>query len=39
MGQKLGFFPMSPDGEVGGDLVPPSPNYVPSKDGTRVYLN
>lgn len=38
-GQKLGFFPMDKDGEVGGDLVPPSKDHVPSKDGQRVYLN
>lgn len=38
-GQKLGFFPMDKEGEVGGDLVPPSKDHVPSKDGQRVYLN
>lgn len=39
MGQKLGYFPMSSDGEVGGDLVPPDPTFIPSSQGTRVYLN
>lgn len=39
MGQKLGFFPMAKDGEVGGDLVPPGNEHVPSKTGSRVYLN
>jgi predicted enzyme related to lactoylglutathione lyase len=39
MGQKLGFFPMDRDGDVGGDIVPPNPNNKPSSFGTRVYLN
>jgi predicted enzyme related to lactoylglutathione lyase len=39
MGQKLGLFPMDPNGEVAGDLVPPSEWNVPSATGTRVYLN
>ena len=39
MGAKMGFFPMDPDGMVGGDLVPPGCGNVPSKTGTRVYLN
>lgn len=39
MGQKLGFFPMDRDGEVCGDLVPPNSEYVPSHNGSRVYLN
>jgi uncharacterized protein len=38
-GQKLAMFPMDEDGNVGGDLVPPSEEFVPSKQGTRVYLN
>ncbi len=38
-GQKLAFFPMDPKGDVGGDLVPPSPEFVPSNKGSRVYLN
>ena len=38
-GQKLGFFPMDQNGEVGGDLVPPSPDFKPSDQGSRVYLN
>jgi len=38
-GQKLGFFPMDPKGDVGGDLVPPGPDNAPSGKGTRVYLN
>jgi predicted enzyme related to lactoylglutathione lyase len=39
MGQKLGFFPMDREGEVGGDIVPPDGSYVPSQQGSRVYLN
>jgi predicted enzyme related to lactoylglutathione lyase len=39
MSQKLGFFPMDQDGQVGGDLVPPGSGNMPSKVGTRVYLN
>lgn len=39
MGETLGFFPMDPSGEVGGDLVPPSEDFVPCDKGTRVYLN
>lgn len=43
MGQKLAFFPMDegvPMSEgVGGDIVPPSEDYKPSENGTRVYLN
>lgn len=38
-GQKLGFFPMDKKGEVGGDLVPPGKEHIPSKKGQRVYLN
>lgn len=38
-GQKLGYFPMDQDGQVGGDLVPPSDEAIPSKLGTRVYIN
>ncbi len=38
-GQKLGFFPMDQNGDVGGDLVPPNPEHVPSDKGSRVYLN
>lgn len=38
-GKKLGFFPMDKDGQVGGDLVPPGGDLVPSKTGQRVYLN
>src|SRR5579859_6138872 len=38
-GQKMALFPMDKDGEVGGDLVSPSNTHVPSKTGTRVYLN
>jgi len=34
MGQRLGLFPMDDDGEVGGDIVPPSNENKPSKDGT-----
>ena len=39
MGEKLGFFRMDPEGGVGGDLVPPGGDNMPSKTGTRVYLN
>ena len=40
MGQKLGFFPMEKEMEgVGGDIVPPSEDYKPSNQGTRVYFN
>jgi predicted enzyme related to lactoylglutathione lyase len=39
MGQKLGFFPMERDGDVGGDILPPSDNFRPSAQGTRVYLS
>lgn len=38
-GQKLGFFPMDKDGQVGGDLTPPSQDHIPSKNGQRVYIN
>lgn len=39
MGQTLGFFPMDPDGMVGGDIVPPSDEFKPSSQGTHVYLS
>ena len=39
MGQKLGFFPMEGKEGIGGDIVPPSPEYIPSTQGTRVYLS
>jgi len=39
MGQKLGFFPMDGMEGVGGDIVPPSDEFKPSDQGTRVYLN
>ena len=38
-GQKLGFFPMDGREGVGGDLIPPVPEYKPCANGTRVYLN
>ena len=43
MGQKLGFFPMDEgvamlEG-VGGNLVPPSDDFKPSRDGTIVYFS
>ncbi len=41
MGKTIGFFPMEGDMKVGvgGDLVLPDPSFVPSSDGSRVYLN
>ncbi len=37
-GQPIALFPIDPDGEVGGSLVPPAPDEVPSGMGPRVYL-
>jgi len=39
MGQRLGYFPMDPKGDVGGDLVPPGEFNKPSRVGSRVYLS
>lgn len=40
MGEELGFFPMEDDPEgVGGDIAKPDPEFTPSKNGTRIYLN
>ena len=39
LGQHLAFFPMDRDGDVGGDLVPPSAHNRPSDVGSRVYLS
>jgi predicted enzyme related to lactoylglutathione lyase len=38
-GQTMGFFPMSGDmQDVGGNLMPPMPDNIPSKSGTTVFL-
>jgi predicted enzyme related to lactoylglutathione lyase len=38
-GMTLAFFPMDKEGEVGGDLMPPTEGNRPSGNGTRIYLN
>lgn len=39
-GEKLAFFPMQPKSMgVGGDIMPPSPDFKPSTEGTKVHFS